>query len=144
MMFPKRGKKRAAMSQAALVKRLDVVFSTFIRLRDADSNGMCRCITCFRGFRWNEGDAGHFVSRDRKSTRWNEKNVNAQCPYCNRYRSGEQFLHGKAIDQKYGPGTADALIQLGKTRSKIPAGWLMYHIDMYLDKVKELRKRKCL
>ena len=38
-------KKRQA-SQATLVKKLDKVFSQYIRLRDAFPNGTFRCISC--------------------------------------------------------------------------------------------------
>jgi len=33
-------------------------------------------------------DAGHFVNRQFKALRFNEKNVNAQCRHCNRFCEG--------------------------------------------------------
>lgn len=135
--FPKIPRK----SMPKLIASLDRIFSVYIRLRDADKNGMCRCITCGNTLHWMESDAGHFIPRDRKATRWEEKNVNAQCPRCNRFRSGEQYEHGLAIDRKYGKGTAEILKREGTMRSKVSAGWLEYQIELYRKEVKKLKER---
>lgn len=140
MMYPKKTKK-SEKSLKSLINTLDRVFSEFIRLRDADSNGICRCISCSNIFHWKQGDAGHFVQRDRMAVRYNPANVNAQCPRCNRFRSGEQYEHGKAIDRKFGHGTADMLRGMGQARgAKIDRFWLMTQIEVYRKKVKELKK----
>jgi hypothetical protein len=135
--FPKIARK----SLPKLIASLDRIFSVYIRLRDADKNGICRCITCGKPFHWKEGDAGHFIPRDRKATRWDECNVNAQCHRCNRFRSGEQYDHGLAIDRKYGEGTAEKLKNMGSLRSKVSAGWLEYQIEEYRKKVGKLKER---
>lgn len=139
MMFPKvkrvKGNKRIAV--------LDAIFSKYIRLRDSDCNGIIRCITCKKPFFWKEGDAGHFIQRDRKATRFDEKNVNGQCPHCNRFRSGEQFAHGMAINAKWGKGTAQQLTVLGSARgAKLGSDWVEYMIGEYKKKVKELLSTK--
>jgi hypothetical protein len=46
---------------------------------------------------------------DMKATRYNEKNANAQCAFCNRFDQGRQFQHGEFIKKKYGEGTTDIL-----------------------------------
>ena len=123
---------------------LDRIFSLFIRLRDADNSGYCCCITCGKIFHWKNGDAGHFIPRDRHATRYNTKNVNFQCLHCNRFRSGEQYAHGIAIDKKYGTGTADQLKLLSQSKAHLKDFWLQYHIDLYRQKVKQLKKEKGL
>lgn len=134
--YPKSRKQR---SYKALVKSLDKVFSEFIRRRDSDANGICRCITCPRNGHWKTMDAGHFIQRDRISTRWDERNVNAQCTYDNRYRSGEQFAHGQAIDRIHGKGTAELLKQIGSIRrTKVDSGWLEIQIEIYKNKLKNI------
>ena len=137
MMFPKRKKERSLKS---LIKTLDRIFSEYIRLRDADSRGMCRCITCSNIFHWKEGDCGHFVQRDRIAVRWDSRNASAQCPRCNRFRGGEQYEHGRAIDRKYGAGTADTLRALGQVRgTKIDRFWLEHEIEEYKKKLKKIK-----
>jgi len=143
-MFPKRKWIKAGKSPTSDLRRqiqkLDKLFSKFIRLRDANRQGICKCITCNRLFRWNEGDAGHYVQRDRLATRFDERNVNAQCTYCNRFRSGEQYKHGIAINKKYGQGTAEKLILLSMMKGcKLDLIWIDMKIKEYKIKVKKLK-----
>lgn len=135
MMFPKKIRKNGGKNA------LDRVFSEYIRLRDSSGNGLCRCITCSKTLPWKAADAGHFIERDRLATRYNEQNVNAQCPRCNRFRNGEQFLHGLAIDRKYGKGTAEMLEAISRKPAKLGAVYYEEQIKKYREKVKKLRKK---
>jgi hypothetical protein len=118
------------------------VFSEYIRLRDADENGYCVCCTSGQRVHWKECDAGHFISRDKKATKYHEQNVHAQNRNHNRFRSGEQFLHGKFIDNKYGPGTADKLLMLSRQPYKLGQFEIDQLTKYYREKVKELKKLK--
>ena len=80
-------------TRSKLVKKLDVVFSQYIRLSNADNNGYCTCVTCNKKFHWKEIQAGHFMSRKHYSIRWDERNVKPQCVACNVYRAGEQYKY---------------------------------------------------
>ncbi len=102
----------------------DKWFSIYIRLRDSYDGGYCRCITCYTAAKWKEMDCGHFVTRNHSMTRYSEENCNAQCKGCNNFKSGDQYKHGKAIDAKYGEGTADKLIALGGMRGQKTHGKL--------------------
>jgi hypothetical protein len=142
MMFPKKSKAKSE-SLPVLISRLDRIFSEYIRLRDADGNGNCRCITCPTVANWRSMDAGHFVQRDRKAVRYCEQNVNAQCHCCNRFRSGNQYEHGLAIDRKFGNGTAERLQLISKvSHHKLTIGWLIYQIEHYREDVNKLKKIK--
>jgi len=122
----------------------DKHFSRFVRLRDADDNGYCRCITCGKIHHWKEMDCGHFMTRDRPATRFNEQNCHAQCKYCNNYKKGEQYKHGVEIDNLYGAGTAEKLSALSNIRGqKIHTKLSIKDLaKTYLIKVKELAKQK--
>lgn len=139
MKFPK--KKWTKNRQGKnLVSTLDRWFSLFIRLRDADSNGICRCITCGTLHPWNAGDAGHFISRDHKATRYDPRNSNFQCAYCNRFQSGRQYEHGMAIDKKWGAGTAEQIKNLSQVPyCKLDDFYLETKIAEYKKKAKELK-----
>jgi hypothetical protein len=133
------------VSEKKLIEKLDRIFSLFIRLRDSNLSGICVCITCGKPVFFKDCDAGHFIQRDRKATRYNTQNVHAQCKYCNRYRSGNQYEHGKKIDLLYGKDTAEKLKILGQARgTKLSTDWLMHHIDIYKKKVDILMKEKIL
>jgi hypothetical protein len=89
-------------------------------------------------------DAGHYISRDRKPTRWNEKNCDVQCPRCNRFRSGEQFAHGRYIDKRYGNGTAEMLETISRAHMKLTPMFLGVEINIFREKVKKLKQGKGL
>jgi rubredoxin len=126
-----------------LIHTLDRVFSEYIRRRDANSFGLCRCITCGRYGNWQyEMDAGHFISRNKPSIRFNPLNAAAQCPNCNRFSSGKQYEFGLAIDRKYGKGTAEQLLILSKMKSKYTDELLQLKIDEFRQKIKELKNKQ--
>lgn len=118
--------------------RADRLFSLYIRQRDADGNGYCRCITCNAIHQWRYIDAGHFQPRQHESTRYHEKNAHPQDKKCNNknWNQGEQFLHGRYIDKRYGKGMADKLEILSKITCH--RNWIDYKIigDELLEKLK--------
>lgn len=109
---------RASKNKKLAKKKADKYFSQYIRKRDTDHRDIGRCITCNQTVSLKNADCGHFIRRDRQATRYDEKNANLQCRKCNRFKSGEQFEHAKAIDRKFGEGTADSLLQKSKMRCK--------------------------
>ena len=87
-------------TRSKLVKKLDTVFSQYIRLSNADNNKNCICVTCNKTFFWKEIQAGHFMSRKHYSIRWDERNVKPQCAGCNVFRYGEQFKFSLYLGNK--------------------------------------------
>lgn len=81
---------------------LDRIFSEFVRIRDSDSNGIIRCISCGKIVSWKESDCGHYINRKHNSTRYDEKNCNAQCRSCNRFDEGNIQGYRKGLIVKYG------------------------------------------
>lgn len=96
------------LTRSKLVKKLDTIFSQYIRRKNA-IEGMATCFTCGKVDEWKALQNGHFQSRKHYSTRWDEINCQVQCPKCNIWNSGEQFLFAKNLDSKYGKGTANRL-----------------------------------
>jgi len=78
------------VTKTALVKKLDAVFSIYIRRRYA-VNDISKCVTCGKEDHWKSLQCGHFMSRKHMSTRWNEDNCQVQCAGCNVFRYGEQY-----------------------------------------------------
>ena len=93
-----------------LKKKLEGLFSHYIRRRNADHLGRVKCFTCGIEKHWKEQQAGHFQSRSHHSTRWDEINVQVQCVKCNMYRQGEQYKFGMYLDQRFGDGTAEEFV----------------------------------
>jgi len=138
--FWKQDKKKIKITTA------DSWFSKFIRLSDAYGNGYVSCITCGKPYLWKEIQCGHFVTRDRSMTRFNEQNCNPQCVSCNCFHNGEQAKHALVIDKKYGEGTAQKLIDLGDIRGQKQHDQfsLKQISDEYRIKAKKLAQKKGL
>jgi len=120
------------ISRKGLVKKLDKLFSIYIRTRYA-MDGMVRCVTCKNPLpkHWKEVDAGHFCSRRHYSTRWHPTNVQVQCKSCNGFKAGENYLFGKYLDTTHGTGTADELIKLSRQITKFTDQDLKDMIKLY-------------
>ena len=74
------------LTRSKLVKKLDAVFSQYIRLKDADEFGNATCFTCGKVDHWKKLQNGHFQSRKHYATRWDEMNCQVQCVSgCNMY-----------------------------------------------------------
>jgi len=121
-----------------LKKKLDVLFSQFIRRRNADHLGRVKCFTCGVEKHWKEQQAGHFQSRSHHSTRWDEVNVQVQCVKCNMFRQGEQYKFGLYLDDRFGDGTAEELENRAKTIVKLNRVDYEEAIERYKQKINEL------
>ena len=95
-------KKKSSPSLSTLVDRLDTVFSRYIRLRDAMSSGMFRCISCGKIKPIEQADCGHFHSRTHMSTRFDEDNCHAECRYCNRFSADHIIGYRENLIKKIG------------------------------------------
>jgi hypothetical protein len=99
-------------------KKLWKEFSRFIRLRDADENGICTCITCGLKREWKKMDCGHGIGRQHWGTRYDEKNNHAQCKKCNGFEGGRMDVYKEQVNKKYGVGTWDLLEAKARSTSK--------------------------
>lgn len=100
MRKPIKVKKPKKLSRSKLIKKLDTIFSQYIRVKDSNKKGIGTCVTCGKKEHWKNLQAGHFMSRKHYSTRWDEDNVKIQCVSCNVFRYGEQFLFSKYLGNK--------------------------------------------
>tara|TARA_R110001599_G_scaffold110671_9_gene274717 strand:+ start:1445 stop:1831 length:387 start_codon:yes stop_codon:yes gene_type:complete len=117
-------------SRSKIVKELDSWFSKFIRLRDSDGE-LCTCATCGVQKPIKQMQAGHFMSRTKYSTRWDEENVHAQCAGCNMWKQGRQYEMSIYIDQKFYAGKADELLRKSNTIEKYSDGELIFMTQHY-------------
>lgn len=130
------------MDHKQLTTVADRDFSKFIRLRDSNEYGICECFSCDKSAFWKDMDCGHYVKRDKRITRWDETNCNAQSKDCNNYGKGEEAKHKEYIDKKYGEGTADRLTLKGREVRIYSRADLIAIIYHYRLKWKELLDNK--
>lgn len=128
-------KSKRSFSIVTIRKHCFDVYSLFVRLRDSNSAGMGKCITCDRVcyFYDDNADNGHFFSRRHMSTAFHPENNNLQCKGCNGPGSGMQYDYGLAVDSKFGEGTAAKLKALSLMTRK-------YSFDEFLTLLKDSLK----
>src|ERR1035441_6586744 len=82
-------RKQRKIGISGYKKKLDKVFSEYIRRRNADKNGMTNCYTCGVMKHWKELQCGHFAPRQYTSLRYDERNCQTQCYACNMLYNGQ-------------------------------------------------------
>lgn len=125
-----RPKKKSLKS---LTAKADAVFSQYIRRRDADGRGNCRCITCQKVAPIAEMQCGHFASRLHRSLRWDERNAAAQCVGCNMFHEGRKDVFAVALVEKYGP---HILYELQQDKQKI-VKWTVPQLEGLIEDLKK-------
>jgi len=131
-------KRKKSVSLSDLEKKLDKVFSQYIRLKDADQGGTVECVTCNQLFFWKDTDCGHFIKRQHRSVRWDERNVGVQCTRCNHYMGGRQDDFSKYIIKTYGYSVYDELMRLKYQTMKFSRLDILEKIDEYKEKLETL------
>jgi|TARA_B110000908_G_scaffold100108_1_gene118152 hypothetical protein len=120
-------------SRKTIVKKLDTIFSIYIRRRYAKED-ISTCFTCGKEDHWKSLQAGHFMSRKHYSTRWDEENVQVQCVGCNVYRYGEQYQFGLFL----GKSCSDRLVFKSRQIQKFSDVELLEMIEYYKEKVNNI------
>jgi hypothetical protein len=124
------------------IAKLDKVFSEYIRLRDSDENGYCRCISCGKIAHWKDMDCGHFINRKHMSLRFNEVNCNAQCRADNRFDEGNLEGYRRGLIIKHSPDIIDRLYAMKNVQMKFSQIEMDLLTKEYAKKVTELKKLK--
>lgn len=135
--------KSKEASRKATVKKLDNIFSWYIRLRGSvDHNGtrMAICITCKSMKPWQDQQNGHFFTRGRQSTRWDEMNCHVQCMRCNVFLKGNYITYTTYMIDTYGRDAMDYLERRSLTPHKITTVKLNEMIEYYKGEVDLLLK----
>lgn len=119
----------------ALKKSLWRVFSEYIRQRDGGV-----CISCGKGDFWRNMDAGHYVPKTAGlSLYFDERNVNCQCTYCNRWMHGNLSRYAIALRKKHGETILEELDSERVKIKKIEPAEYNRLIDYYKEKTKALK-----
>lgn len=129
------------ISRKGLVKKLDTIFSIYIRLRKADDLGVVSCYTCGKKDYYKKMQCGHFMSRKYYSTRWEELNCQVQCYSCNVMRYGEQYKYGLELQKEYGKNLPEELLTMSRQIVKFSNDDLLDKINRYKQLV-DLKKKE--
>ena len=125
-----------------LIKKLDRIFSEYIRLRETDDRGYCQCITCGKLYPWKQIHNGHFISRSVEATRFNEINCNPQCVSCNSFKQGQPHIYRQKLIERYGKKAVEKLEETARLGGSFDTYQLQEMLDNYKYDVKFLKKEK--
>lgn len=135
-----------------LKKKLDKIFSEYVRLRDADQNGNCVCCTCGEIGYWASGlrgmHAGHFHGKKGKA-RYDEQQVHAQCYTCNMVwdragQKGRPREYTIFMSKRYGQKTVDRILKEKFEVYKLRCSDIEEMINHYEDQIEKLKEEKGL
>lgn len=130
-------------SVASLEKKLDRVFSRYIRLRDTKPYDFRygKCISCGRVKPYDQLDCGHFHSRIHRNTRYDEDNCHIECHYCNRMSADHLIKYQENLIAKIGQQRFDLLKVKASMTCKRSAFELELMIEEYNKKIKKLEEK---
>lgn len=140
--FPKDTMKKPSIP--TLVRKLDTVFSEYIRLRDSRPFGYraAVCISCGQVKPYDQMDAGHFIGRTHMATRFDESNVFCECRRCNRFSADHMIYYQRNLEEKIGKEKLDLLIAMGHSTKKWTAWELEILITHYKEEVKKMKEER--
>lgn len=129
-------------------KKAKESFQKFVRIRDANKDGICSCVTCGRQVVYNRNcDGGHYRSAKFNATCFDERNCHAQCKSCNMSRMDmiETLQeYERQIDLKYGKGSAEQLRITSLTTKRYSSAEYEGLYKYFKEKGRELAKQKGL
>jgi Bacteriophage Lambda NinG protein len=110
-------------------KKLDSVFSAYIRQKYAHTNGLVKCYTCSTVKHWKEMQCGHWIPRNNLATRFSEENCRVQCVGCNMFQKGKPDVFAVNLIQE-----GIDIVALQQSRYsvfKIDTAWYIQMIEKY-------------
>lgn len=135
-------KKYDKYTVSQLIKKAQVTFNKFIRLRDA-KDGFFICISCRIPKPLNQMNAGHYLSTGHNTAvRFNEDNCHSQCIRCNRHLHGNQSNYRIGLVNKIGLQRVEALEKSANKTIKYDRFTLIDLIETYKQKVNGVHERK--
>lgn len=89
-------------SKAKIVEDAAKIVQKYVRLKAADENGYCTCVTCGKVDSWKSLQGGHFIKRKHIATKLMEENIHPQCGYCNGHLGGNDIKYTLYMEDMYG------------------------------------------
>jgi ribosomal protein L37E len=129
--------KKEGLSE--LIKIADDVFSKWLRLSNADKNGMVTCYTCDAVYRWQDSQCGHYVKRGNLFLRFDPRNCRVQGKCCNEYKDGNYPEYTKRLESEY-PGITGILQEEATLVYKPTRDEIRQIINEYSRKLKAFQK----
>ena len=127
------GKRKMSRKLKAKAWKL---FSTYIRRKYADRDGMVSCVTCGVRKHWKDGiQAGHFIDSRNNSILFQEDLTFPQCCSCNMFKKGNKVKYTLFMLKKYTKKQVEEMSNLKFKTKKITDDDYLELIDDLQDKL---------
>jgi len=137
----KNKQKKKKPSRSFLVKKLDAIFSKFIRLKYANKFWNVECYTCGKVHHRKEIQNWHFITRGCYALRRMEINCRPQCYLDNVILKGNYIQYTLRMIAELWEDIVNELRTIkNKPPEKIPTRRIEEMIQEYTEKVEELEK----
>lgn len=139
-------RKKKSESITKLKEKLWKIVSEYVRLRDSDDDNYCVCCTCWERRHYKDSmQGGHYIASGQSSFhRYNEKNIHAQCYWCNVGKNGNVLEYREFMIRKYGQEYTDWLFETRNEVHNLGKVELMDYIEQYQVKLNEVKQRKAI
>lgn len=127
------------ISTGKLKKKLDAVFSKYIRAKFSYNGGKVNCYTCGKVGEIKTMQCGHFVPRQYLSTRWSEDNCRPQDVGCNVYGNGQLLDFEENLKKELGENKVEELKKSRHQTLKLDRNWYEEKIIYYENLLSEYR-----
>lgn len=122
------------VNKSAIKKKAWAEFSRYIRLKNADKNGMVTCYTCPTQKHWKEMQAGHGIGGRNNAVLFLEEVVRPQCIGCNMYANGRYAVFTRRLIDELGMKEYDRIVSL----SNVPVQYKAFQYQEIYEKYKAL------
>jgi hypothetical protein len=130
-------RKPKSKTKGYYVKKLDIIFSQYIRKSYANDFGMAECYTCNKVLHYKDLQNGHFISRGHMNTRWDEANCRPQCVGCNVFMNGNYTEYSYRLLKEIGECGMDELMEKKKEMRQFSIQELQELIKKYAQDSKD-------
>jgi gamma-glutamylcyclotransferase (GGCT)/AIG2-like uncharacterized protein YtfP len=128
--------KQSLETKSEVLKAAQIVFNTYIRLRDKDKP----CISCDKPYREKDINASHFYSVGAyPNLRFNEDNVHNSCIRCNKDLHGNINEYTLRLPNRIGVERYNLLVASRNKPLKLALDEVKELIYIYKEKIKELK-----
>ena len=126
--------KRKTKSTLKIIDDCAVLMQKLVRLKAADNNGFCTCVTSGVRKHWKEMQGGHFIERGKLGTKLMEENIHPQTPYENQYgmqRTTTVLKYRQYMVDMYGEDFVEEMLEISRQVKKYTkAEALEIHADL--------------
>ncbi len=125
---------------ARLVDDAAVLLQRIVRIKAADGEGYCSCVTCGKTQHWKEMQGGHFISRVKTIHKLCEENIHPQCKQCNGPLRGNVVAYTMYMIDTYGREHVDEMEATKNNGSKWYRADILDHIAELKEQLKQLEE----